>query len=366
MAPSSGTGVGQAAARLWAGIVKGLAGAAMDAAVGRGTDGFVGRYAVHAAVLGLCVVALGLSAVPPADPVAASPLSASVTAPSAAPFDLFITRGFFANNGNTVSRLADQHTSIPYRIRRDIVVYYVQAGDTVQGIAAAYGVKPETIMWANPAIEDLPDLLRIGQEVIILPIDGVYHEVKPGDTLASIAAKYEVDPEAITGAANEWNGLQPPDYTISAGMQLIVAGGSKPYIPKLVTAYNGPIPSGARGTGRFQWPVIGRITQDYWYGHRALDIAAPVGTPIYAADGGFVTFVGWTDVGYGNLVRIDHGNGFSTWYAHQSAVNVVLGQAVKRGDLIGYVGSTGRSSGPHVHFEIRTTDGLLNPRFYLP
>jgi len=282
------------------------------------------------------------------------------------PFELFATRGFFASNGNAVSRLADSHTSIPYRTRRDVAVYVVQPGDTVQGIAAAYGLNPETIMWANPAVEDLPDLLRIGQEIVILPIDGVYHEVKEGDSLQSIAAKYKAEAGAITGAANEWNKLQPPDYAITPGMKLIVAGGVKPYVPKLVTAYNGPIPSGARGTGRFQWPVVGRITQDYWYGHRAVDIAAPTGTPVYAADGGFVSYVGWTDFGYGYLIRIDHGNGFASWYAHLSGYDVVLGQAVRRGDRIGAVGSTGNSSGPHLHLEIRTAEGLINPRFYLP
>jgi murein DD-endopeptidase MepM/ murein hydrolase activator NlpD len=363
---SPGQGHWDVAARLWTAVATRLALLGMNGVASIGSEGLMGRYAIHAAVLGMCVVVLGLSAVPQVDPVLASPLTATVVETTPPIFDLFITRGFFANNGNTVSRLADSHTSIPFRTRRDIIVYLVQPGDTVQGIAAAFGIQPETIMWANPIIEDLPDLLRIGQEVVILPIDGVYHEVKAGDSLASIAAKYKVEVNAITGAANQWNGLQPPDYFISAGMKLIVAGGTKPYVPKLVTAYNGPVPSGARGTGRFQWPVVGRITQDYWYGHRALDIAAPIGTPIYAADGGFVTFVGWTDVGYGNLIRIDHGNGYSTWYGHQSGFNVVLGQAVRRGDLIGYVGSTGHSTGPHVHFEIRTADGLLNPRFYLP
>lgn len=355
------------AGQLWSLIVKWMAVAAVKGLSLSSVEGFFGRYAIHVTVLGLTVFALGVSAAPPANPFATGPLTATVSALAPPrPFDLFLTRGFFAGSGNTVSRLADSHTSIPYRTRRNIIIYSVQAGDTVQGIAAAFGLKPETLMWANPAIEDLPDLLRIGQEVVILPIDGVYHEVKEGDTLASIAAKYKVDIDAITGAANEWNGLQPPAYTIAAGMQLIVAGGTKPYIPKVVTAYNGPIPSGARGTGRFQWPVVGRLTQEYWYGHRALDIAAPVGSGVYAADSGFVTFAGWTDIGYGYLIRIEHGNGFATWYAHLSGFNVVLGEAVQRGDLIGYVGSTGHSSGPHLHFEIRTADGLLNPRLYLP
>lgn len=353
--------------RLWSAVVKWSALAAVNGVALGGIGGMLGRFVVHATLLGLTLLVLGIGAAPQDDAFSASILSASITEPEPPPYyDLFVTRGFFASNGNAVSRLADSHTSIPYRTRRNVIVYGVQAGDTVQGIAASFGLQPETLMWSNPAIEDLPDLLHIGQEVVILPIDGVYHEVKEGDTLASIASKYQVDVGAILGEANEWNGLQPPDYNITPGMKLIVAGGIKPYVPKLVTAYNGPIPSGARGTGRFQWPVIGRITQDYWYGHRALDIAAPTGSGVYAADGGFVSFVGWTDVGYGNLIRVDHGNGFATWYAHLSGFNITLGQAVKRGDLIGYVGSTGNSSGPHLHFEIRTASELINPRFYLP
>lgn len=278
--------------RWWLAVVKWSAWAAVKVLAFSSVDGPLGRYAIHAAVLGLTILVLVLSAAPQSISVLNTPLIAPPTGPALSQLDLFATRGFFADNGNTVARLADFHTSIPYRIRRDIIVYTVQPGDTVQGIAAAFGLAPETIMWSNPAIEDLPDLLRIGQEVIILPIDGVYHEVKAGDTLASIAGKYKVDLDAITGAANEWNSLEPPNYTISPGMQLIVAGGTKPYIPKVVTAYNGPIPNGARGTGRFQWPVIGYISQDYWYGHRGLDIGAPTGTPVSAADGGFVTFVG--------------------------------------------------------------------------
>ncbi len=353
--------------RFWSAAVRWSAVTAVGSTALTGAGESLGRYAVHITMLLLAVIAVGVSAAPRVDSVAAGILSASIAEPLPQPsFELFATRGFFASNGNAVSRLADSHTSIPYRTRRDIVVYVVQPGDTVQGIAAAYGLNPETIMWANPAVEDLPDLLRIGQEIVVLPIDGVYHEVKEGDSLQSIAAKYKVDVGAITGAANEWNQLQAPDYTITPGVKLIVAGGSKPYVPKLVTAYNGPIPTGARGTGRFQWPVVGRITQDYWYGHRAVDIAAPTGTPVYAADGGFVSFVGWTEIGYGYLIRIDHGNGFASWYAHLSGFNVVLGQAVRRGDLIGSVGSTGHSSGPHLHFEIRTVEGLINPRFYLP
>jgi murein DD-endopeptidase MepM/ murein hydrolase activator NlpD len=268
------------------------------------------------------------------------------------------------SSSGTIARLAQPHTIIPDRPRLDIVTYTVQAGDTVQAIADLFDLQPTTIMWADSAIEDAPDLLRIGQEVTILPIDGVYHKVVEGDTLASIAEEYEVDAEAIVTC--EYNHLEPPDHQITEGMRLIVPGGEKPYVPKVVTTYAGSVPEGARGTGRFQWPVLGSITQGYWYGHRAIDIGAPTGSAVLAADGGFVSFAGWTDVGYGYLVVIDHANGFATYYAHLSSIYVVAGQATDRGQVIGGVGSTGWSTGPHLHFEVRYYGTQQNPRAYLP
>jgi len=259
---------------------------------------------------------------------------------------------------------ANPHTEIPKRPRLGIITYTVQLGDTVQGIAAQFDLEPTTIMWANPAVEDAPDLLRIGQELIILPVDGVYHTVKEGDTLESIAKKYKVEVEAITSCP--YNNLQPPDFPIEAGMKLIVPGGEKPWVPKVVTSYTGPIPEGARGTGLFQWPTLGYMTQGYWYGHRAIDIGVPVGTAVHAADGGFVSFAGWTDVGYGYLIVIDHANGFATYYAHLSNFYVIAGQKVERGQVIGSTGNTGWSTGPHLHFEIRYMGVPQNPRAYLP
>ena len=327
---------------------------------------FMPRYAAHVTVLAVVMAALffnqpshAASQAVPLD-VPNSPASAAA---DASVTEMFLDRGLFADS-NIVSRLADAHTTIPFRTRRDVEIYIVQSGDTVQGIAAYYGLQPETLMWSNPAIEDNPDLLKIGQEVVILPIDGVYHEVKDGDTLSSIAQKYKVDISAITDVP--WNKLAPPNFDITPGMKLIVAGGSKPLITKVVTSYSGPVPSGSTGSGQFHWPVTGRITQDYWSGHRALDIAVPSGTPVYAADAGYVSFVGWTDVGYGYLVRIDHGNGFETWYAHNTSFAVTLGESVERGQVIAYSGSTGHSTGPHVHFEIRYLGVPQNPRSYLP
>ena len=327
------------------------------------------RLTAHATVIAVIIAALLIGQGAAAGPRGgALPGNQLHIVPAPAPanpatVEIFFERGFFLDS-NVVSPLAEARTLIPTRLRREIEVYVVQSGDTVQGIAASFGLQPETIMWSNPAVEDTPDLLKIGQEIVILPIDGVYHEVQAGDTLSSIAQKYKVDVTAITDVP--WNNLTPPDYAITPGMKLIVAGGTKPLITKTVVSYTGSIPSGAVGTGQFLWPVLGRITQDYWSGHRAIDIAVPPNTPVRAADAGYVSFVGWTDVGYGYLVRIDHGNGFETWYAHNNSFAVTLGERVERGQVIAYSGSTGHSTGPHVHFEIRYLGALMNPRSYLP
>lgn len=264
----------------------------------------------------------------------------------------------------TISRRPDPHTVVPKRPRLDVITYTVQAGDTIQSIAAQFDLDPTTIMWANPAVEDAPDLLRIGQEIVVLPIDGVYHRVEEGDTLASIAEAYDVERRTIVACVH--NHLDWTDQDIDVGDALIVPGGEKPYEPRKVTAYAGPVPEGARGTGAFQWPVLGTITQGYWYGHRAIDIGAPTGSAVVATDGGFVSFAGWTDVGYGYLIVVDHANGFSTYYAHLSNIYVVVGQELRRGQVIGAVGNTGNSTGPHLHFEVRRHNTQQNPRAYLP
>jgi len=268
------------------------------------------------------------------------------------------------DNVDSIRRQANPHTIIPQRPRLGIITYTVEAGDTIQSIAKQFDLDPTTIMWANPAVEDAPDLLRIGQKLVILPINGVYHQVEEGDTLASIAETYEVASNAIVNCKH--NDLERSGRGMETGTYLIVPGGEKPYEPKKVTAYAGSVPEGARGTGRFQWPVLGTITQGYWYGHRAIDIGAPTGSAVLATDGGFISFAGWTDVGYGYLIVVDHANGFATYYAHLSNIYVAEGQAVERGQVIGAVGNTGNSTGPHLHFEIRRYNAQQNPRAYLP
>jgi len=261
-------------------------------------------------------------------------------------------------------RAAVPFTTIPERPRLDIELYRVQPGDTVFGIAAKFGLKPETIMWSNIDLELNPDLLRVNDELVILPADGVYHQVKQGDTITALAKRYKVQPAAIVGYA--WNDLENADQPLQADRYLIIPGGEKPFVPRRVSAYNGPIPPGARkGTGTFVWPSGGTITQQYWNAHRAIDIGSWIGAPVLASDSGYVVYAGWDDSGYGNLIIINHGNGYRTYYAHLNTILMRVGESVGQGQHIGSVGSTGRSTGPHLHFEIRFNDVLRNPLGFL-
>jgi murein DD-endopeptidase MepM/ murein hydrolase activator NlpD len=263
----------------------------------------------------------------------------------------------------SLTKAAVPRTTIPERPREGLFIYKVQPGDTLYGIAQKFGISGETVMWANDQ-EDNPDVLRIGQEMVILPVSGVYHTVKQGDTVESVAAKYQVKPSAITDF--EENHLKPP-YALKADDKIVVPGGQKPYVARVVHAYAGPVPAGAvHGTGIFGWPTSGLVTQKYWGGHRALDIAAAEGTSIYAADSGYVALEGWSNVGYGNMILIDHGNGFQTLYAHLKGFVVRQGDSVKKGQKIATMGSTGRATGTHLHFEIRKAGVQRNPIGILP
>lgn len=326
------------------------------------------RLASHLVLLGVVMGLLALSRVElPRWEVAPREL---LPAPQATPEPLTFIELLAARGGvdtrtqSALTRRAVPFTIIPERPRLDVETYVVQPGDTVYGIAEKFGLKPETILWSNPELESNPDLLRVGDRLVILPVNGVYHRVTSKDTIASIAKQYKVTPDAIVGYA--WNKLTDPNQTLTPGTYLIVPGGQKPFVPRQVAVYSGPIPQGARrGSGVFGWPASGYITQRYWSGHRAFDIGAWIGSPVVAADSGFVVYAGWDRTGYGNLIVIDHGNGFSTYYAHLSKIFVRVGESVAKGQRIGSIGSTGRSTGPHLHFEIRLHGVQQNPGSYL-
>ena len=263
-----------------------------------------------------------------------------------------------------LSRAAVPITLIPDRPRVDVVEYAVVAGDTLYGIAKKYNLSAETIMFAN-GLEKNPDLLRLGQKLTILPTDGILHTVAQKDTLDKIAKAYKVKPEAIVNySLNHLDGKNPQ---IAVGQRLLVPGGKKE-IPQVATVYKGSAaPKGAKtGTGRLIWPASGMLTQAFKPLHRALDLARAIGTPIKAADNGYVVVAGWSNAGYGNYIVIDHGNGLQTLYGHLSRIFVKPGNVVTRGAVIGNMGSTGNSTGPHLHFEVIKRGVRVNPRSYLP
>lgn len=329
------------------------------------------RLASHIALLLVTVLVLSLTRVQwkdwdiPWQLPAPVPQSAQLTAP------LFGTqpRVVQAAEGGSLVRAAVPITKVPERPREGITHYVVVPGDTVTGIAEKFGISADTVKWANE-LDLNPDMLRVGQELIILPVSGVYHVVAQGDTLSQIAKQYKVSPEVI--ANYPANGLKDINQPLAVGQVLIVPGGEKPWVAPYVSAYSGPVAQGSqKGTGRFGWPAAGRLTSRFGQivrgrAHSGIDIGAPPGAPVSASDSGTVVFAGWDRTGYGNLVIINHGNGYITYYAHLSKILVKRGATVAQGQRVGTIGCTGTCTGPHLHFEVRQNNVPRNPLGFLP
>jgi LysM repeat protein len=254
----------------------------------------------------------------------------------------------------------------------EFIIHTVVRGETPNGIAEQYGIEPETILGGNPRLSEESSLLQIGTELIILPIDGVLHDVQPADTLESVSQQYGISTEEII--AYEPNNLEFP-YRLQPDSQILVPGAVREvfqWTPPDLSSVGGTSVEGGSvrpvivGTGTFIFPVNSRnYTQFFWYGHPGLDIALPEGSAVYAADTGTVTYAGWNAWGYGNLIVVNHGNGYETFYGHLSSFNVTPGQIVYQGNVIGGTGNTGNSSGPHIHFEIRLNNNRDNPCWYI-
>jgi len=246
------------------------------------------------------------------------------------------------------------------RLRNEVIVYEVGAGDTISDIGQKFGISVNTILWENNLTGY--SIIKPGQKLTILPTSGVRYKVARGDTVQKIAKTYNANIEDIL----EFNKLASIE-DIKIGETLMVPGGrkqaaSQPYALRLTAPAN-TVVSGTVSLGKLLWPsVCKRITQYYSWRHSGIDIACGLGNSVEAAGSGTVIRAqgGWNG-GYGNVIIIDHGNGLQSLYGHLSKISVKVGDVIEGGQVIGLEGSTGRSTGSHVHFEVRIGGSRKNP-----
>jgi LysM repeat protein len=288
-----------------------------------------------------------------------------------------------AQAGVAIQRRPALYTNIPDRPSLRVKTHTVGKGDSIFELASRFNLEPETILWANyDQLNDNPDLISLGMQLWIPPVDGVLHRWQPGDTLESIAAQYEARLDDILSFSG--NQIDLVDPQIAPESLVMVPGGHRefrqwliPTIPRGQAGVSRAVYGegaceggyeGAYGTGGFVWPAGNHSLSgnDYWPGHLGIDIAAGEGANIYAADSGVVVFSGWSTGGYGNTIIIDHGNGYQSLYGHLSSTAARCGQSVSQGATIGYSGSTGNSTGAHLHFEVRYQGGFVSPWYVLP
>jgi murein DD-endopeptidase MepM/ murein hydrolase activator NlpD len=263
------------------------------------------------------------------------------------------------------------------------IVYKVLPGDTIGSIAAQYGISSSSIIWNNLDLED-PDTLQLGQSLRVPMTDGIIYDVRLGDTLTDIATKFSASVDDIVGF--EGNHLSNADGIIE-NQVLFVPNGQPPVATPAPTpdsidepdedqsdegGYT-PAPShggGAVSSAGFMWPVTGGISSYFGPSHPLgidIDQYGQAGAPIYAAASGVVTFAGGEACcSYGYYVVVNHQNGFETLYAHLASFAVSQGQWVNQGDVLGYVGLTGRTTGYHLHFEVHLNGAVVDPLAYLP
>jgi len=251
-------------------------------------------------------------------------------------------------------------TVVSEKVRDKVIEYTVQEGDTVGTIAEKFGVDEDTVLWQNSLSSK--NSIKVGQTLEILPVAGISHKVQKGDTVYSIAKKYDSDAQAVVDFPYN-TFINDETFELAIGQVIVVPEGVKP----------SEAPSGPRtrrltpdagsvvASGNFVWPTSGSISQNFVWYHPGTDIANRAAPGILAADAGVVEYSGCLNWGYGCHVIINHGNGFKTLYGHMSSLSVVAGQSVVRGGALGKMGSTGRSTGIHLHFEVIRNGVRINP-----
>lgn len=306
------------------------------------------------------------AAIPPPEPVREASQPFSLTRPSAHEGEQ--TVGALANSSSRGLALEPEFDRPPESASRELggservplyFEYEVQPGDTVSGVAARFGVSAHSISWNNLDVRDL-HVLTPGQRLQVPATDGILHPVRVNETVTQIAAMYEADWRDIVEFAG--NGLSRDPNNLAAGSLILVPGGSM-----LATGIAPERPSAPVDTA-WVWPLQGRLTSLFESSHPlGIDIAAPLGSPLLAARDGVVAFAGGDSCcSYGLHVIIDHGDGYETVYAHLDSFAVAAGTVVSAGDVVGYNGLTGLTTGPHIHFELRRNGVYQDPLSYLP
>lgn len=350
-------------------------------------SGHIGSIVAWIVALSLVLFAayLGWQMVPSKATVPVQNASAETIAFLEEPLDPMVSLPKYAHAkySHALVRKVVPRTVIPSRPSFEVKSYTVELGDSVFEIASNFKIKPETLLWANyDQLNDNPDMVSIGMSLNIPPVDGVYYQWQDGDTVQSIATRFEAKIDDILNWSG--NNLDLTEPTKSPGEWVMVPGGHRefrqwiiPVIPRGAAGVSKSVYGagaceggyeGAFGSGGFIWPAGNHSLSgnDYWSGHLGIDIAAGEGAPIYAADSGVVVFSGWATGGYGNMVMVDHGNGYQSVYAHLSNASASCGRSVGQGQIIGYSGSTGNSTGAHLHFEVRYLGGFVSPWYVLP
>ena len=277
-------------------------------------------------------------------------------------FDLQASQVFVLGKNGFVTKPSAQTEEGDRSTSNEIIEYTVEPGDTIFGIAAKFSLRAQTVTDNNDGVSQWT-ILKPGKTLKILPVDGLLHEAQSKETIASLSTKYKVKKEDVL----RQNKLEKNDKI--EGLSLIIPGAKKVVVRAAVAPINAPSVYTGAVSGNFIWPANGSITQYYHRWHYALDIAHRNKGPIYASSNGVVIKAqgGWNG-GYGNMVIIDHGNGFKTLYAHNEKLYVKVGDKVTQGQTIAWMGNTGRvrgKTGIHLHFELIYNGVKKNPLAYL-